>query len=296
MGCRFTDAVYCSLLGIHMSEADAAGRGLRLTGMVLMVLGMLLYAVLGDPEENPAALLGPFISIAGGFVYYRGRQLAAKASAVAPESAITDSKPDVLYLRSFRADRRQAWITNEEDQLADVLRPFGDLIAIGRPGERLPTPGATRMYVADTDWQATILDRMRIAPLVVIRAGVGQGLFWELGQAITTLDPERMLILVLDISANDYAAFAAQAQTVLGLSLPALERFGLMNSVVNYRENPSRLRPGFISFSSDWTPEFLPIRTTIVRTGYNDLRKSFDVALRPVFERNRVDWRPIGRF
>lgn len=194
------------------------------------------------------------------------------------------------------ADRRQAWITNEEDQLADVLRPFGDLIAIGRPGERLPTPGAARMYVADTDWQTTILDRMRIAPLVVIRAGVGQGLFWELGQAITTLDPERMLILVLDISASDYAAFAAQAQTVLGLSLPALERFGPMNAVVNYRENPSRLRPGFISFSSDWTPEFLPIRTTIVRTSYNDLRKSFDVALRPVFARNRVDWRPTGRF
>lgn len=279
-----------------MLITPAAGRGHKLTGVVLIVMGVLLYAVLGSPEDNPTAIFGPVMSLFGGFVYFRGRQHAAKATAAAPTSVLKDSKPDVLYLRSFQADRRQRGITNEEDQLADVLRPFGDLIAIGRPGERLPIPGAARLYVSGDEWQATVLDRMRIAPLVVIRAGSGHGLFWEMGQAITTLDPERVLILILDISATDYAAFAGQVQQEFGLRLPVIGRFSTWNAIVSYRENPSRLRPGFIRFSSDWTPEYLPIPTTIIRAGFNDLRKSFSLALRPVFERHGVAWSESGRF
>jgi hypothetical protein len=32
-----------------------------------------------------------------------------------------------------------------EEQLADQLHPFGEMITIGRPGERLPLPGAVRI-------------------------------------------------------------------------------------------------------------------------------------------------------
>jgi len=283
-----------------MDERRTTGRGLKFAGIALLALGGLLYAALGD--DNPAQYLGVFAMIGGILVYFRGRQQTARARAAGPESPLTDSKPDVLYLRSFRADPSssfkilQSGFTTEEEQLADVLRPFGDLIAIGKPGEPLPIPGATRIYASDSEWKSVVLDRMRSAPLVVIRAGMGQGLLWEFGEATLALSPERVLILVLNITVKEYAAFADQVKANFGLSLPAIEPFGLLRAVIDYRENPSKARSGFICFSRGWIPEFLPMPSTVIRLGYNDLKKSFNLALRPVFERNGVAWRPVGRF
>jgi hypothetical protein len=36
-----------------------------------------------------------------------------------------------------------------EEQLADVLHPFGEMFTIGRSGEPLPLTGAVRMYATD---------------------------------------------------------------------------------------------------------------------------------------------------
>ena len=75
-----------------------------------------------------------------------------------------------------------------------MLRPFGDLIAIGRPGERLPTPGAARIYTSDEEWKDVVKRQMQAAQLVVIRADVGENVFWELTQAVKTLNPQKLLI------------------------------------------------------------------------------------------------------
>jgi hypothetical protein len=105
-----------------------------------------------------------FLMILGGaFLFWRGRQYAAKANA---ERILTDSDPHVLYLRAFRSDTSikgylflvdpgagVSGMTTQEEQLAEVLRPFGDLVAIGRPGEQLPTPGAARIYASDAEWK-----------------------------------------------------------------------------------------------------------------------------------------------
>jgi hypothetical protein len=95
---------------------------------------------------------------------------------------------------------------------------------------------------------------------------------------------------------REYAEFAEQVRTNFGLNLPALEPFSLLNALIDYRKNPSKVRPGFIRFASGWVPEFLPMPSTVITTGYNDLRKSFNLALRPVFEENGATWRPVGRF
>jgi hypothetical protein len=152
------------------------------------------------------------------------------------------------------------------------------------------------MYASDSEWKSVVLDSMRSASLVVIRAGTGQGLLWEFGQAIRKLSPERVLIFVFDMKVTEYAAFVEQVKTSFGLSLPAIQPIGLMRAAIDYRENPSKVPPGFVSFSSGWIPEFLPIPSTVIRLGYNDFRKSFNLALRPVFERNGVSWQPVGRF
>lgn len=284
------------------SASPPSGCALKVGGIALLVVGALFYLALGGVDENPAAIFAVVFMIAGLFLHFRGRRKSARAIAQGPASPLNDAKPDVLYLRSFRDDTSTSGkilfsgFTTDEEQLADALRPFGDLIAIGQPGEPLPVPGAARMYATDAQWKQVVLDRMRSATLVVIRAGSGPGLLWEVGQALSTLRPEKLLIFVFRVSKGDYDAFAAQVRETFGINLPEIASPRLIRTVVDYRENPFNLMPGFIRFLDDWNAEFLPLPTTIVRLGYNDYKKSFIQALRPVFERNKVAWQAGRRF
>jgi hypothetical protein len=107
----------------------------------------------------------------------------------------------VLYLRSFTDDdaagQRYGKLT-EEEQLAKALAWFGPLLAVGRPGERLPQVGAQRIYLADDVWQVRVAELMTTARLVVIRTGASQGFRWEVSQALSTIAPERLLLVVDD--------------------------------------------------------------------------------------------------
>jgi hypothetical protein len=142
-----------------------------------------------------ALILFPF----GMFQSWRGRQYAAQASA---KSILTDAKPHLLYLRPFRIDdttKKEVFgsPTSEEEELADLLRPFGEPVAIGRPSESLPPPGAARIYASDEGWKDVVRRQMQIARLVMIRAAVGENVLWELTQAVGTLEPQKLLILIL---------------------------------------------------------------------------------------------------
>jgi hypothetical protein len=285
------------------------GTGLKRVAIFIMVaclsMGSLLYIVFGGAEsEDPRTLLAlPFLLgyLAGMLLYFRARRLVAKALAEDSHSPLSGSTQSVLYLRAFDTDPTTitkvvaSSLSTEEEQLAAVLRPFGDLIAVGRPGERLPLPGAVRMYAGDSEWRDLVLDRMRSASLVVIRAGSGHGLLWEVDRAFATLPPERVLILVLHLPLKDYRTFADQVRQATHVSLPTLGRAGLAGRLGAYNEWPSHASPGFVAFGNNWTPAFLPLPFTLGQTGFNDLRKPFNLALRPVFEQHAVAWRPMSR-
>jgi len=265
------------------------------SGITLIVGGFLLAGILGylDAREIDVPLATRFISmlmiLGGAFLCWRGRQYRAKATA---QSIIGDSKPDVLYLRAFDTDssvlrfvgwsfllpRLIAGVVTEEEQLRDVLRPFGDLIAIGRPGEKLPTPGAARLYVSDAEWQSVVSDQMRSAALVVIRAGHSTSLLWELKQAFENLDPTKVLILVLKMKTKDYAVFREEVSKMLGVAFPdAFRGFGRVS--------------GFVRFSSDWTPNMLRLYAPhFRRTIYKPYQPLFQYALKPVFRDFGLEW------
>jgi hypothetical protein len=282
--------------------AQSSGTGLKIFGILLIIVGAIFYAVAGDVEEHPIALVGAVIMALGLLVHFRGRKQAAKGIAATSQSALGGTASHVLYLRSFRTDVSSSakvlvsGLTTEEEQLADVLRPFGQLIAIGKPGEPLPLPGAARMYASDAEWKGIVLDRMQSSSLVVIRASTRRGLLWEVEQAIHLLPPQNVIFFILNMTMKDYHQFAARVHEDLSLNLPDVPAFSLLQAVVDYRQNPSKAQSGFIYFPQDWTPVFLPLPATIVRLGYNDLRASFNEALRPVFERHRVPWKSLGRF
>ena len=166
--------------------------------------------------------------------------------------------------------------------MADVLRPFGDLVAIGQPDEGLPKPGAARIYASDEEWKEVVKRQMRAARLVVIRAGVEENLLWELKQAVEALIPLKVLILILDMKVKYYESFRTHANPILGVSLPegvTLRRFGRVS--------------GFISFAADWKPTFLALRAPYFRTSpFKRHGPLFKFALRPVFEGYGLEWQP----
>jgi hypothetical protein len=133
-----------------MAPNQSSGAGLKIFGILLMVAGALFYLAAGDVEENPIALVGPLIMVLGLLVHFRGRRQAAKAKVFDAATSVDAAEPLVLYLRSFRTDTSTSakvlasGLSSDEEQFADVLRPFGTLIAIGKPGEPLPLPGAAR--------------------------------------------------------------------------------------------------------------------------------------------------------
>lgn len=71
---------------------------------------------------------------------------------------------------------------------------MGKVVAIGRPGEKLPPIGVRRLYVADSTWQEVVIDLMRRARAVVIRPGPGEALLWEMNAAVNFVHPRRILI------------------------------------------------------------------------------------------------------
>ena len=280
----------------------ATGTRLKRAAIALFVLCVLLAAALSVtdlPSEAVDFLVVPFALI-GMLLHFKGRQYAAKSLARASPSG--GSRPHVLYLRSFDTDpstqfkKLASGFTSEEEQLGDVLGKFGDLIAIGRPGEPLPLPGAERIYAKESEWRAVVLDRMRTARLVVIRAGTGPALAWEVGQAFAVLRPKQMVFLVLNQSLQDYRVFADQVRERARIALPTIEPCGPMWTFADARYNSTKALPGFIAFSDDWVPAFLPLPFTLTRVGYGDLKKPFNAALRPMFERHGLEWHPRGRF
>ncbi len=111
---------------------------LKWTGIFLLITGTPLFAYRSTAYNTTIFnILGSLMLLVGAFLYWRSRQYAAEAVA---NRIISDSKPDVLYLRGFGTDPpfsatamgfTSGWLTDEE-QLGEVLQPFGDLVTIGR--------------------------------------------------------------------------------------------------------------------------------------------------------------------
>ena len=286
-----------------MTEKIKSGNDLKRTGIILLTTGTLasflllgLLPLLLPPPTNTNAVIVNILAtvipapimLVGAFLYWRCRQYADKAVA---EKVISDSKTDVLYLRGFGTDPTirlgdrgvgfmSGWLTVEE-QLGEVLRSFGDLVAIGKPGETLPTPGAARLYASDAEWKKVVIDQMQNARLVVIRAGTSEGLLWELKEAVQVVNPKKLLILIL-MGKKQYEAFRKEADQIFNATFPKvqeLKRFWRVN--------------GFVRFSPNWSPNFLPLRAPFfLGFGYKPYCRLLKFTLRPVFEEYGVEWKP----
>jgi hypothetical protein len=179
-----------------------------------------------------------------------------------------------------------------EEQIVQALASAGPVVAAGRPGEKLPHVGALRIYLTEESWQEVVLDLMRRARLVVLSVGLGRGLLWELHQAVHSLPPNRLVILVSQ-SREEYEEFQKSLEAYFDSMTSNRNPMARVSgsNVINLPDFPTAeewenlgvFHSWLISFNSDWVAE----RTTLAGSGLqrNRIRKALREAVNPLLQR-----------
>ena len=188
------------LTGLPSSQWNAAA--LRTAAFwVFMISRPLVYAGFALAFSKALARFGAAVPlatgaalvVAGHFAFHLGKRLAAR-DIWRPQNP-ADSRPPVLFLRSFEDDqfsfKRPKWDLvgrwfdlwsfrrNADEALIDEIAQYGPVVALGQPDEKLAPFGALRHYASHDDWQATITETARRAQAIVIGAGDTPGVLWE---------------------------------------------------------------------------------------------------------------------
>ena len=254
----------------------------RLLGMLgsaligLIILGLIGLNIIDDGDKAYKAAVDLLLGVSTLILLISAINQALqdymlylrKRSSPTVEEVLASGNPPVLYLRSFADDtvtgEPQAALLTEEEEIAKAFQPFGPMIAIGRPGERLPDLGAARAYFTDETWQAAIHHYMEIANLVVIRAGESEGLLWEIKNSIQRIDPVHFVLLI-PFEKEAYNRFRGLVQPIFPKPLPDHPGHAEHKITTSRDPNSGEQRKyeskygsilGLIHFDSDWTAHF----------------------------------------
>jgi hypothetical protein len=192
--------------------------GLLFCAMIVLVYGSveLFFSRMHGGREGDGAwglplfgAAGPWLGIGAGLAGMLAlRQARRYAAFAAQEVRQRDTRPPVLLLRSFADDDMPArgwWFnsiggiigvfTTFEEYIGALLRRYGPVVALGRPGERLPPLGVAVEYLRHEDWQAAVEERIAVARMIVAVVGETEGLAWEI-RALARLNaiPHVMLV------------------------------------------------------------------------------------------------------
>jgi hypothetical protein len=200
-------AALFALLAVF-SFARGLGQLFLVSGRVLLC-GLAVIELDGFDRQlgqTVWSLAGPLIwGAAGAMSMAAARRIRLRLDVVRQQH---DPCPPVVYLRSFNVDRRLsrrpfAWgrvasFRTEEEQLVEALREAGPVVALGKPGERLPRLGARRVYVHDAEWREQVLSWLSRAALVVIHlpTNTTEGLAWEIDQSLRLVARHRVVFVV----------------------------------------------------------------------------------------------------
>jgi hypothetical protein len=148
-----------------------------------------------------------------------GRRFVQKKAEDALRDETGKLRPFILYLRAFKTDVGwHGWFT--EPRLAGGLKQFAVPVCVGRPGERLPQFGFHRIYFAEEDWQASVLEMASRAKCMVIFMGHTSGLEWEMKQIIVNRWLPKTVLLV---PARGHERHRATLREQHGIDIPLLQ-------------------------------------------------------------------------
>jgi TM2 domain-containing membrane protein YozV len=312
--------------GLNETRFEAGSRARR--GLFVKLLGanMILVACLGlSFQERLQAqeswglafvtLLGMIAVIRFGVLFLRTGW--KYDTLTADQARARDPRPPVIYLRSFHQDDellpvaggrlRRIWqsiapfviqytaVAGPEQELAMILHRLGPVIAIGKPGERLPELGAARLYVGNDRWRSTVDDLLKEAGLVLIRAGTTPSLWWEIEETMKLVPRERILIVsLLDDAASaqfDRALVERYGPATRLEAPPSPTWLQVLKRLSRQRSIPWRI----VFFGDDGRPRDVPIGFTRTWSGFflralRPYRDFLFTAMRRVFAAQARPW------
>jgi hypothetical protein len=247
-----------------------------------------------NPILTPIYMILKVAMVAGTYnlaasVFFQSRRLARRYRLNALDDLRSDPRDPVLYLRSFATEvdanpERRSRKTYEED-FALVLNFVGPVVAIGEPTESLPILGATRIYLENDKWQESVERLISISKLVVIQAGLSEGLMWEIGTVARKVEPTKLLISLLtwqglhDVTRRArYKQFKERVTKILTESR-AGNNISLPDDVGN---------ASFLTFGPDWKPELVEAKKWKRRFFYFSKSILMNETLRSVLKKRGV--------
>ena len=134
-------------------------------------------------------------------------------------------------------------VGSTEESLVRFFEDYGPVIAIGKPGETLATPGAARVYLEEGDWQREVLAELQRSQAVIMQPGASAGIHWELEQIREHVEPYRVLFCLVSFWKNpqDYERLSSELRRHLQVDLP--------------RAVPYLGYPVFVYFDHGWKPQ-----------------------------------------
>lgn len=140
-------------------------------------------------------------------------------------------------------------VDTSEQQMELYFRNKGAFVAIGKPGEKIVTGGANRMYVTNEEWQDVVLDYLDRSQLVVLQPNRTEGVWWEIEKSVELVVPERLFYCMMNFRnrQNDYENFRIRFEALrAGITLPRF--IGNSDSIYFFR------------FNADWQPERVQLK------------------------------------
>lgn len=246
-----------------------AGWGRRLGGTALGLLAVMLplgvvafmAASIAAGRFPPGSLIVGLLLVMGGVLWGLAWMLNEGSATIIDSDGGTGRT--VLLLRPFGEDRAQG-----ESDLVAALGEWGEVSAIGQPGQHIPPLGARRVYLEPEGdgWQALAARLMQSSDLVALRAGspVQAGFRWEIAYLLANEHPSR-IVLVLPRDPLRYAGFRSATRDLFPHALPAPRSPAQRQdaraasaggeAVVPVLEE----RTAFLVFDEAWRPVQLPL-------------------------------------
>lgn len=157
-----------------------------------------------------------------------------------------DLRSPILYLRSFRGDSVPLEADWKERlfNLIDIrfrprkiesivhaeLSKYGPLVAIGKPGEKLPPLGAARKYIKNEDWKNVVQDLTENSKLVAISVDDTEGVLWELKNVRSSKLSGNLILLFPPITHDE--------KNLEKVIIVSSEAFGVRRITLKKGENP----------------------------------------------------------
>lgn len=130
-----------------------------------------------------------------------------------------DPRPPILCLRVFSDDAKNSFNDNSRFfvnpitliqrrvsslypknkfgfHLRTKLSDYGPLITLANPARNIPVLGPNEVNVINEQWQKEILIQLDKASLIIVFAGLSNGLFWEMNQIVSRGLLQRTVLLI----------------------------------------------------------------------------------------------------